>query len=405
MRAQNKNNEKQYIEKTLSRINKKYNINVVYVENVRDIETYVLTHPVENKIGFIVIEPSKNVRSDGKVHVSPIYFERIAKENNTESFTKEYFMQFDSTGRFCVLPKSGDVLTRRVHGYSPFSRQTTHGVGCFEDACTILKKCFQEENMISFFEQNKTVWRKNKYGYNDDEKNAFNLIWLHSPTFEPIVDSTNEHQDTFYTLNTLPAKFLSNIENYQTMRHFREKEPEKFNTRYKDGASTPETVEQHIKRKGMLRSNDTKLPTQDKSKKSDIRGQDFGERRIRYQIKAINESTTAEDVNKILPYAVNKFLEEHPPKFGSFWYKKNKSDVTLEAIVRHACGENDRGKFFGYSGHNTKKILQDDYGVVFDEKFAKLSIQEKINIVLKKIYNISLEESPIKGNSKAPKSG
>lgn len=85
--------------------------------------------------------------------------------------------------------------------------------------------------------------------------------------------------------------------------------------------------------------------------------------------------------------AVNKFFDEHPPKSGSFWYGKDKANISLEEIVRHALGENNKGFLSGYSGRTTKTALRDDYKVEFNKQFELLPIDEKVKQVCEKINN------------------
>ncbi|MCX7121652.1 MAG: hypothetical protein NTZ67_07790 [Gammaproteobacteria bacterium] len=85
--------------------------------------------------------------------------------------------------------------------------------------------------------------------------------------------------------------------------------------------------------------------------------------------------------------AVNKFFDEHPPKSGSFWFGKDKTNISLEDIVRHAFGENNKGFLSGHSGRATKTALRDDYKVEFNKKFEELPINERVKLVCDKIIS------------------
>ncbi|MCX7121651.1 MAG: hypothetical protein NTZ67_07785 [Gammaproteobacteria bacterium] len=256
--------EEKYVDDTLRRVNEKYKTDIVFVSNISEMEQYIKNNPSKNKIGFL-IKPPWYMQDRG--HFSPIYFERVGKTEN--------FMQCDTVGSVYLLPESEDPTITRKQYYSPFQRQV-NDVGCFEDSVTILRKCFQEKDMISFCYENSVKDEEIKIP-SEDKKSKH---WMYKSGNADLKSSSREPVAQFHKLTTLPARFLTNIEHYATMRHFREKEPEKFNMPYNDH----ETVLQHIQRKGILRSQDKHAP-QDESKKDDVKGQDFTSRKRRYHKK------------------------------------------------------------------------------------------------------------------------
>ena len=71
--------------------------------------------------------------------------------------------------------------------------------------------------------------------------------------------------------------------------------------------------------------------------------------------------------------ARDKFIREHfsSPKKGSFWHGKDLKQITMEQIIDHALGKNNKW-FSGHSGADTKKALM-SYGVDFAE-LAKITL-------------------------------
>jgi hypothetical protein len=82
--------------------------------------------------------------------------------------------------------------------------------------------------------------------------------------------------------------------------------------------------------------------------------------------------------------AVNTFFQKYNSGRRSFWNKKNRNEITLEEIIRHAFGVNRTG-FFGHSGANTKIALE-KLGVDFtrlstirDMRYLVISARKTIN--------------------------
>lgn len=283
--------ERKYIASTLQRVNDKYHIDVVFVHNTNEMEQHIKENPSKNKIGF-VIKPPFYMHDPG--HFSPLYFERVGSTEN--------FMQFDSMGSVYLLPDSDNPAIVRRQYYSPFQRQTD-STGCFEDGVTILRKCFQEKSLVSFCEAGAVKDEEIKVP-SEDKKTKH---WMYRAGCSNIEYKSRKPVKEFYKLTTLPARFLTNIEHYGTLRHFRETEPEKFNVMYNDH----ETVLQHIQRKGTLRADDKNLP-QDESKKEDIKGQDFRKRKRRYQEKTKTPGIQKEEITLKLN-AIDEFEKSDVP--------------------------------------------------------------------------------------------
>lgn len=75
--------EQEYRDLTINRINSKYSCEIVYIQNINDINSYLEKHPNKTKIGFLVKAPAYlNSPND----YSPIYFEYDQKNKNNISF-------------------------------------------------------------------------------------------------------------------------------------------------------------------------------------------------------------------------------------------------------------------------------------------------------------------------------
>jgi len=370
--------ESEYMRDTLQRINSKYSHEIVYVQYPFQIVEYIAAHPEKEKIGFLVDEPIYvHYLPRGSGHISPFYFERRGGT--------EYLMQFDSIALPYPLSESSDPKITRKQYYSPFLRQTNKQ-GCFEDAVKILIKCFQEKDLVAFCESNSEKYNviKNKPDEADFLQNRQRKVYELAVAIlgSPCVSE-------FYKLTSLPARFLVNIEHYETMRHFQTTEPEKFNVMYNDR----ETVREHIRRKGSIRSITEPDIATNSLKKDDIKGQNFYHRRLRYKKKESSSKRSRKEITAIL--AANLFLSQfrrrsEPQAWDSFW--DGKLDAPMEDIIRHALGENKRDPLgiFGHPGNKTKEKLM-QYGINFDKKFKELSMEEKVaecaNKILKIIYS------------------
>ncbi len=69
--------------------------------------------------------------------------------------------------------------------------------------------------------------------------------------------------------------------------------------------------------------------------------------------------------------AVKIFFAKHPPGFGSYWRGKDQTKITMDQVIEHALGANDKGFLSGHSGAGTKKALMEDYHINFKSNALK----------------------------------
>ncbi|HSW93203.1 MAG TPA: hypothetical protein VLJ15_02480 [Gammaproteobacteria bacterium] len=240
--------EEEYIIRTIGRINAKYKevkCHIVYLDSPQKIDEYIKTHPKKSKIGFLVkgfFPEFPRYSNPDRPHYSPVYFERGKNQ-------EKYFVQLDSAvpvpSRFILSSRSE---TPEKLYYSPFFRQVEMD-GCMEDGVKMLSHCFKEKNLIEFC-------KNNSEGHKEEKSET------------PV--------ENIFKLKSLPAAFLCQIENYETLRHFRLNEPGKFDKIYKG----KETVGQRILRQGEKRVSDNP------KHEGDIKGKNFRRLKAEYQIKA-----------------------------------------------------------------------------------------------------------------------
>lgn len=172
-----------------------------------------------------------------------------------------------------------------------------------EDGVKVLSQCFKEKSLTEFCKKNAVLAKEITQRPTEYDREYYEFLYKKydlgnfksdakiKPQHKEFLTSYQARRyyargvkefgqsthvvNKVYKLTSLPARFLVNIERYDTMRHFLQNEKNKFQKRYKPN----ETVLQHLIRKGTIRtSNEQKI--------QDLKGQDFLSRRARYQDKS-----------------------------------------------------------------------------------------------------------------------
>lgn len=220
----------------------KINSQIVLIENVEEINQYILEHPNSRCIGFVVRKPNC-LRQANDMHVVPIYFEC---NGNTQTFA-----QFDSAlGEHFLIPSLSDDLIQRQHFFTKGKRQAS-STGCFEDAIIILMKLLKRAGIVAFCEKyseplSPEYFEKLDYteeilfhkmitmqkDFNQEQANQFHKLQYRSQftnqmTVFGFLDQKFSPQEKVFCLKTLPSPIIPHVERFDTMRHYRVNEKEK----------------------------------------------------------------------------------------------------------------------------------------------------------------------------------
>lgn len=221
---------------------KQYHLVIVLIVDVREIEVYLRENPRQDRIMFAVMRPNSyhNLKIPER-HISPIYFERIGKE--------EFFIQIDSLANVFVIPAASDKNIKQTFISSPFRRQR-QGEGCMEDLVAVAFKiadvsdftkiCLShasKTNMLSLTKEEEKYLTSTQDAYN-----ARKLTYTEEVNFSKVAckylyqNQIKAQLTPFglkpiancYQFKQLPDCLLLNVEIYKAVGYFRQIQPSSF---------------------------------------------------------------------------------------------------------------------------------------------------------------------------------
>jgi hypothetical protein len=318
---------------------------VVLISDVSEINVYIEQHPRTMRIGFVLKKPNC-LRQKDDMHVVPLYFER----NHNE----EIFIQLDSAlGQHYLIPASRNAAVKRYHYYSPFRRQAS-GVGCFEDAVSILIKLLKSAGFLQFckqhsvqlskdifvplsefeqYENNKLCDRQKKLLADTERKRLLALQHRNNNFAQRTVFAyfkiDYSEIEPIFKLTSLPSTLIPHIERWDTMRHFRVNEKERvakvLDTLLEKGAK---------KKKSKATDAEIKQHLTDPDKRYDIRGRSF-KKRHEYLLRFYTNRPKAKNA---LSTRLQTQLFAHDEKLQKHEQRKKLEKKEAETIASKVMG-------------------------------------------------------------------